>query len=107
MSKRRIRIIQLLTVLILLSAVSAVCSQGSAQGTSLSVKAVLAEWKGKEVWFNDGTPPCKLTELYTDHFQCRLDVFTYYIPYNAICKIERIGGKKPTLKIFLMNHGSG
>jgi hypothetical protein len=106
MSKRTRRLIQLLTVLIFLSALSAVCSQASAQDTSLTVKAVLAEWKGKEVWFNDGTPPCKLTELYADHFQCRFDVFTYYIPYGAIVKIERVGGKKPMLKIYLMTHVS-
>lgn len=103
MSKLRPDQTRLLTAFLFVFALCVLSSESFAQNTPSNLKAVLAGWKGKDIWFNNKMPACKLTELHDDYFVCELEGMTKnYIPYTAICRIEAIGEKDPILKIYLM-----
>jgi len=59
------------------------------QDSTSTIKSLLQEWKGREIFLNDGSGG-NLAEVYADYFEYRLGTLKYYIPYHAICKIENI-----------------
>jgi hypothetical protein len=88
---------------LIVTALSSGYTNSYAQDQISTFRAVLQEWKGKEISFNDGTPVCMLTDLHEEYFECRANKLTkYYVAYHAISMIEVRGGKNASLRIYLM-----
>jgi hypothetical protein len=76
----------------------------NAQQPEKNIKAYFSGLQGKEVFFNDGTPPCKISKIEDDYFIAQMDnSFSYVIPFHSICKIETVG-KSKIVTLFLSYH---
>jgi hypothetical protein len=74
----------------------------NAQQLENNIKSYLSGLLGKEVLFNDGTPPCKVSKIEDDYFIAQMgNSFPYIIPFHTICKIEKVG---KLVTIFLSYH---
>lgn len=77
----------------------------NAQQSESNLKSYLSELQNKQVFFNDGTPPCIISQVSDNYFVAKTgESFTYLIPFHSICKIEIIGDKNKIITIFLTYH---
>jgi hypothetical protein len=77
----------------------------NAQQPESDLKSYFSGLQNKQVLFNDGTPPCTISQVAAEYFIAKAgDSFFYVIPFHSICKIEIMGEKNKIITIFLFYH---
>jgi hypothetical protein len=75
------------------------------QQSESDLKSYLSGLQNKEVFFNDGTPPCTISQVADKYFIAKVgNSFSYVIPFHSICKIEILGEKNQMITIYLYYH---
>lgn len=80
-------------------------SRLNAQQSESDLKSYFSGLQNKQVLFNDGTPPCTISQVADNYFIAKAgNSISYVIPFHSICKIEIMGEKNKIITIFLFYH---